>query len=115
MKRLLFCVFITILVFNNTVKSQINTKFGFKTYLEKQPATLTTFCVPNDLQTTALLNKHHITIKYSSKNWHFITTTAKWIDETTKNGQLKNYYFEHAPPMALSDTALVLNNIKPVH
>jgi len=115
MKRLLFYVFITILVFNNTAKSQINTKFGFKTYLEKQPTTLTTFCVPNDIQTTALLHKHHITIKYSSKNWHFITTTAKWIDEYTKNGQLKNYYFEHAPPMALSDTALVLNNIKPVH
>lgn len=115
MYKLVVIVFVVILSFISSINAQLNSKFGFKTFLEKQPTQLTTFCVPNDLQTTALLQKEHITIKYSSKNWHFITTTAKWINDQTKNGQLKNYYFEHAPPMALSDTALVLNNIKPIH
>jgi hypothetical protein len=90
MKRLLFFVFVTFLVFNNKANSQINSKFGFKKYLEKHPTMLTTFCVPNDIQTTALLKQQRIIIKYSSKIWHFITTTPKWIDENTKNGQLKN-------------------------
>jgi hypothetical protein len=82
--------------------------------LEKSPQLATTFCVNNDIKTLELLQKDHITIKYRTTNWLFITTTPEWIDAKTKSEELANYYFEFAPPMALADTAVVLHHVKPV-
>jgi len=90
-------------------------KFGFQSYLEKSPNEITTFCVPNDDATKSLLNKENIKIKYQTGNWLFISTTAKWIDAKTKSLELKNYYFEFAPPVALADSALVKHNVVQVH
>ncbi len=90
-------------------------KFGFQQLLDSSPNSISTFCVPNNEETINLLNKENVTIKYSSTSWLFISTTAKWIDDKTKSNELKNYYFEYAPPMALADTAAVLHHVKPVH
>lgn len=90
-------------------------KFGFKELLIKSPNTITTFCVPNNEETKLLLEKEGITIKYGSENWLFISTTPNWIDSKTKSKELKNYYFEFAPPMALADTARLLHHVQPVH
>lgn len=90
-------------------------KFGFQALLEKAPNEVTTFCVPNDELTQTLVRKEGITIKYSTANWLFISTTARWIDAKTKSLELSNYYFEYAPPVALADSALVKHNVVQVH
>lgn len=90
-------------------------KFGFQSLLEEAPNEVTTFCVPNDEVTKALLNKEKIQIKYKTANWLFISTTASWIDAKTKSLALKNYYFEFAPPVALADSALAKHNVVQVH
>lgn len=90
-------------------------KFGFEALLRNSPKSISTFCVPNNEETKILLDKEGIDIKYSSQNWLFISSTAEWIDQKTKSKELKNYYFEFAPPIALADTALALHHVKPVH
>lgn len=90
-------------------------KFGFQHLLETTPKSIYTFCVPNNEATIDLLNKENITIKYSSNKWLFISTSAQWIDDKTKSKELKNYYFEYAPPTALGDSAVVIHHVKPVH
>lgn len=89
-------------------------KFGFSAYLEKSPNTITTFCVPNNLPTKQLLQREGIDVKYSTKNWLFISTTAKWIDAKTTSKELSNYYFEFAPPTALADSVRAAHYINPV-
>jgi subtilisin family serine protease len=79
------------------------------------PAINTTFCVPNNDETHALLDREGIEVKYSTKNWSFITTTPSWIDQKFRAGELKNYYFEFAPPMALADSAVFRHHAKEVH
>lgn len=106
--------FIAILFFSINANAQHH-KFGFQSFLEKAPNEITTFCVPNDEATKNLLNKEHITIKYQTANWLFISTTASWIDAKTKSLELKNYYFEFAPPVALADSALAKHNVIQVH
>lgn len=76
---------------------------------------MTTFCVPNDSVTHALLKKDKIAEKYETASWIFISASPKWIDQITRSGELKNYYFEFAPPMALSDTAVVRHHALEVH
>jgi subtilisin family serine protease len=90
-------------------------KFGFQSLLKKAPNEVTTFCVPNDEVTKVLLNKEKIQVKYKTANWLFISTTASWIDAKTKSLELKNYYFEFAPPVALADSALAKHNVVQVH
>lgn len=90
-------------------------KFGFQELLEKSPHSTSTFCVSNNEETKLLLQKDRILIKYASTNWLFISSTADWIDKKTKSKELKNYYFEFAPPVALADSALVAHYVKPVH
>lgn len=92
-----------------------NHKFGFQELLEKTPHSISTFCVPNNEETILLLQKDKVQIKYATTNWLFISSTADWIDKKAKSQELKNYYFEFAPPFALADSALVAHHINPVH
>lgn len=92
-----------------------NHKFGFQKVLNESPQSISTFCVPNDSITNYLLHKESILIKYATKNWLFISTTADWINKKTLSKELKSYYFEFAPPMALADTALYAHHVNPVH
>jgi subtilisin family serine protease len=90
-------------------------KFGFEVTLRKTPLKPTTFCVPNDDETKSLLTRENVKIKYSTASWLFITTTPKWIDDKTRSNELKNYYFEYAPPMAMADSAVYRHHAKEVH
>lgn len=109
----LFIIFITVSTFSKSYCQ--NHKFGFQKLLDKSPDAITTFCVPNNEETKLLLEKDHIQIKYGTSNWLFISATANWIDIKTRSSELKNYYFEFAPPMALADTAAVTHFVKPIH
>lgn len=90
-------------------------KFGFQQLLDKSPLSISTFCVPNDSITKALLDKDGIKIKYHSGNYLFISAPANWIHEKTKSNELENFYFEYAPPMALADTTRVMHFVNQVH
>lgn len=90
-------------------------KLGFKELLDKNPDRKTTFCVPANIQNIDLLEREGITIKYSSKNWIFITASPKWINEQHQAKALTNYYFEFAPPSLMSDSARAHHFVNEVH
>lgn len=90
-------------------------KFGFEEVLRNSPDRTTTFCVPNNEQNLDLLKNHGITIKYSIKDWIFISATPNWISEYTANGELSDFYFEFAPPVLLTDTARAHHNVNEIH
>ena len=90
-------------------------KFGFDKLLLEAPDEVTVFCVPNNESNVDLLQKEGIVIKYTSHAWAFINASPRWIDEHIKDGSLDNYYFEHAPPMALADTSRMHHNVNEVH
>lgn len=114
MVRLLSLFIFTIILLSNAVHAQSH-KFGFERVLREKPDVQTTFCIPNNTETHDLLAREGITVKYSTQNWSFITTTPSWIDQKFKAGELKNYYFEFAPPMALADSAVFRHHVKEVH
>lgn len=90
-------------------------KFGFDKVLKEAPESPTVFCVPNSLEHLQLLEDENVQVKFQSENWLFITTTPQWIDEHKKEGSLKSFYFEFAPPALLSDTARLHHNVDDVH
>ncbi len=114
MVRTYSILFSLMIIVSNTVLGQSH-KFGFEKTLRETPTVPTTFCVPNNEETQSLLKKEGITVKYSTKSWSFITTTPSWIDQKFKTGELKNYYFEFAPPMALADSAVFRHHGTEVH
>jgi len=104
-------VFLLIITANH-VFSQ---KLGFNQLLETNPEGKTTFCVPANNQNIQLLEREGVTIKYSSKNWIFITTTPHWINEKHDSKELTNFYFEFAPPSLMSDSARGHHFVNEVH
>jgi subtilisin family serine protease len=114
-KRLQISLLIVVfIVVNVAVNAQVK-RFGFDKFLKESPNQITTFCVPNDAETRLLLRKEKISEKYSSAHWIFISCTPAWIDAKTHSGELKNFYFEFAPPMALADSAVVRHHALEVH
>ncbi len=87
----------------------------FSDYLELHPQKETAFCVSKSDNHIALLNRDNISIKYWTEKFIFINATPFWVDKRTKSGELNDFYFEFAPPAALSDTALVLYHVNDVH
>ncbi len=67
------------------------------------------------MENKLLLQKEGVTIKYSSKNWLFITATPNWIDNKMRNHELKSFHFEFAPPVLLNDTARGHHFVDSVH
>ncbi|MEY4603424.1 MAG: hypothetical protein RIT43_716 [Bacteroidota bacterium] len=107
-------LFFVIFCSNHELYAQAH-RLGFEKFLEEQPNQITTFCVPNDPETKILLEREHVSQKYASKNWIFISCTPTWIHEKTLTGELKRYYFEFAPPMTLADSAVVRHHAREVH
>lgn len=89
--------------------------FGFRKVLAEHPEAPTVFCIPNTEDHFQLLEKENVLVKFSTENWIFITTTPTWIDAHKKDGSLKKFYFEIAPPSLLSDTARMYHNVDDVH
>jgi len=90
-------------------------KFGFDALLLKAPDDATVFCIPNNDDNIALLNKDNLTVKFSSSSWIFINASPRWIDDHTKDGSLDDYYFEYAPPVALADSSRAHHIVNEVH
>jgi hypothetical protein len=88
---------------------------GFRTLLERSPEAAVAFCIPNNSLSIETLRQDGIPIKCTTKNWIYVTVSPQWIDEHIKNGDLNSYYYEFAPPVALSDTARLMHYVNPVH
>ena len=84
-------------------------------YLKNESNTVINSCISNSLENYRFLRENKITIKNSTKNWIFFSANSDWVNENKNNIALKDFYFEFAPPFALSDTALVRHKINLVH
>jgi subtilisin family serine protease len=105
-------VSILLLVNTNSIYSQ---GFGFQRTLKENPQTLSTFCIDNTYEHLLLLDKENIVVKYSTKNWLFITCTPSWLKSKLDDTSLKSFYFEHAPPQLLNDTSRQTHFVNQVH
>jgi len=114
-RQSIFWLLFLVIFFSRTKLIAQTSRFGFEKYFTEQPNQVTTFCVPNDSSTRILLAREKIAEKYASSNWIFISCTPTWIDEKTKSGELKRFYFEFAPPMTLADSAVVRHHAREVH
>ena len=90
-------------------------KLGFHQILESSPDEITVFCIPNNSGNIELLEEDQVKIKYSTSSWLFISATPRWIDLRKKEGQLDDFYFEYAPPVALDDTSRLIHSVNQVH
>jgi hypothetical protein len=113
-KKIRLLLFSLSIFFSGMLFSQ-PVRFRFAKLLQEKPEQITTFCVPNDSLTLSLLQSEKIPVKYTTSTWAFISCTPVWIDSKTKSGELKNFYYEFAPPMALADTAVVRHHAYEVH
>jgi hypothetical protein len=111
MKRLAFLFFFSFVGFTTAQTLRL----GFEDLLKNNANDIVSFCVPNDSSTLKLLRNNRIQIKYTTESWIFISCTPNWIHNNSMSGELKKFYFEFAPPMALADTALVLHHANAVH
>lgn len=110
MKKLILFI---LLVFSFVTFSQ-SENFRFKSVLEKAPNELTTFCVANNEKNIKTIKEAKIKIKFSSKNWIFVTATPSWIAENQKKGAIDQFYFEFAPPTLMNDSARVVHHVDEV-
>lgn len=90
-------------------------KLGFHDVLLQAPDKITTFCVPDNATNRLSLEKQGVKIKYSTKEWLFISATPAWIHDNWKSGAISNFYFEFAPPALLSDTARMHHFVNEIH
>lgn len=90
-------------------------KLGFHQILESSPDEITVFCIPNNSGNIELLEEDQVKTKYSTSSWLFISATPRWIDLRKKEGQLDDFYFEYAPPVALDDTSRLIHSVNQVH
>jgi subtilisin family serine protease len=111
-----FSFSIIVIVLHLTLNSNVFSQgFGFDKTLKEKPNTLTTFCLDNTIKNIQLCESEGITIKYSSQNWIFITSTPSWVKSKIEDGSLSYFYFEHAPPQLMNDTTRANFHVNPVH
>ena len=88
----------------------------FKKFLNTHPDELTCFAIENQgIPTLQLLEDEKIYAKAITKEWIYVTTTARWIDEKSKNHSIGNVFFERSNPTAMSDTTLMRHKVKSLH
>ncbi len=87
----------------------------FQEYLKSNPETVTSFCVKSEDNLINYLQESGIKIKYSTKEWLFISTTANWINQNIQNGKIKQLYFETSPAVELDDTVRLTRFVDQVH
>jgi len=108
-KTLLYLLFVACPLF---VLSQ---KLGFEEVFKNNPDLKIPLTIKNNVENIAFLQKEGITIKRTTKNWLYITTSPAWVSKSLAADQLSDFYFEYAPPTLLDDSVRVMHNVNPVH
>lgn len=112
MKRILLLLITSALSYSALSQSEHP---KFKECLKNSPDKITTFCVKDEPGVIDFLKKEGVTIKYRTNSWLFITTTPAWIAENQTNGNIKQFYYESAPPVLLNDSTRLSRYVDPVH
>lgn len=90
--------------------------FRFKKLLATDPITPVSFAIVNDgSKTIDYLVQTKVTIKYITKEWIYVTMSPALLNEAQKNGHIKQFYYEYAPPVALNDTSRYTQKVNFVH
>jgi hypothetical protein len=90
-------------------------KFGFEEVLKSDGDILTAFAVPYNESNLNTLHSNKVLIKFITRNWIYVTASAKQINDLTSKGELSDFYFEPSFPVALGDSARGHMNVNPVH
>lgn len=112
MKTILLLLIMSALSLNGITQSQHP---KFRESLKNSPDVITTFCVKDSPGVIDFLKKEGITIKYRTDSWLFISTTPAWMAENQENGNIKQFYYESAPPQLLNDSTRLSRYVDPVH
>lgn len=112
MKTILLLLTVSALSFNVLSQSQHP---KFRECLKNSPNTITTFCVKDGPGIIDFLKKEGVVIKYRTDSWLFITTTPSWMAENQENGNIKQFYYESAPPQLMNDSTRLSRYVDPVH
>jgi hypothetical protein len=112
MKNLLLILLCT---YHSISFSQVN-GLHFKKFLADSPDVLTCFAIENlGIPTLQLLENEKIYAKAITKEWIYVTTTARWIDQNSRTNTIGNVYFERSNPKPMSDTTLMRHKVKLLH
>jgi subtilisin family serine protease len=106
--------FLTIALFVVLKSYSFSQGFGFDKVLREMPNAPTTFCIDNNYKNIQVLEKYNVDIKFTTKNWLFVTCSPSWIQSKVIEGSIKSFYFEHAPPQLLNDTTRSTFFVNPV-
>ncbi|MGJ8661502.1 MAG: S8 family serine peptidase, partial [Bacteroidota bacterium] len=114
MLKFSFALFFSFLILGISTNS-FSQGFGFQKVLKENPSIPSTFCIDNSSENVLLLSNENIQIKYSTKNWLFITCTPLWLQSKLDDSSLKSFYFEYAPPQLLNDSSRNTHFVNQVH
>ncbi|MBU2018842.1 MAG: S8 family peptidase [Bacteroidetes bacterium] len=87
----------------------------FNKLLSENPDEEIVTCIPNTDEHRRLLVEDHVTLKYETDSFLFINASPRWLNLKKESNELKQFYFEFAPPQLLSDTAIVIHRVDSVH
>lgn len=111
--KIIFAIVLSISI--NPIFSQIE-KFGFKKQVEESPNKKMPFAVLNEGQKTIeSLWLNNINPKSITKEWIYITSTPKKIEEMILNKSISDFYFEFYSPIQLNDSTRVKHFVNEVH
>ena len=109
-------ILLLILMLNvNVIVFSQNSHPRFQEFLKSNPETVTSFCVKREDNLINYLQESGVKIKYSTKEWLFISTTANWINLNIQNGKITQLYFEASPAVELNDTVRFTRFVDQVH
>lgn len=90
--------------------------FRFKKLLAEDPNTPVSFAIVNDgAKTIDFLVQAKVAIKFITKEWIYVTMSPALLSQAQKNGNIKQFYYEYAPPVALNDTSRFTQKVNFVH
>jgi subtilisin family serine protease len=75
----------------------------------------TAFAIPFNQSNLEGLISEGIPLKYTTRNWIYITCSANQIEALRSKGAISDFYFENSIPVALADSARALFNVNNVH
>ncbi|MES2589547.1 MAG: S8 family peptidase [Bacteroidota bacterium] len=104
-----------VMLFCFTLNAQVS-KFGFQKVLNEKPDLKMPFAIVNDGQKTFdALFSNKIIPKSVTKEYIYVTSTPKKINELVEKKMISDFHFEISHPVVLADSARVKHSVDQVH
>lgn len=108
-------ILIAILLFGHGLIAQTNL-YSFNKALKEKPNEIAPFAIVYEgPETIRTLEAEHILIKTVTKDWVYITSTAKRVGELKAQGKIKNFHFEFSVPALMNDSSRQKHFVNEVH